>query len=74
LGPGLRDRGGASSHRVRVRRLDLHRIEATCHPDDRASARVLEKAGFHFEGRLRDHMRMRGQWRDSLLYATIRAD
>ncbi|HZE50761.1 MAG TPA: GNAT family N-acetyltransferase [Jatrophihabitantaceae bacterium] len=53
--------------------LDLHRIEATCHPDNGASARVLEKAGFQFEGRLRDHMQARGQWRDSLLYATIRA-
>jgi RimJ/RimL family protein N-acetyltransferase len=54
--------------------LDLHRIEATCHPDNRASARVLEKVGFQFEGRLRDHMQARGEWRDSLLYATIRAD
>lgn len=52
--------------------LDLHRIEATCHPDNRASARVLEKAGFQFEGRLRDHLLARMQWRDSLLYATIR--
>jgi [ribosomal protein S5]-alanine N-acetyltransferase len=52
--------------------LDLHRIEATCHPDNRGSARVLEKAGFQFEGRLRDHLRAGGQWRDSLLYATIR--
>src|SRR5256885_11645105 len=43
--------------------MDLHRIEATCHPDNRASVRVLEKAGFRFEGRLREHLRMRGQWR-----------
>jgi len=54
--------------------MDLHRIEATCHPDNRASARVLEKVGFQFEGRMRDHMQACGQWRDSLLYATIRAD
>jgi RimJ/RimL family protein N-acetyltransferase len=54
--------------------MDLHRIEATCHPDNRGSVRVLEKAGFQFEGRLRGHMQARGQWRDSLLYAAIRAD
>jgi [ribosomal protein S5]-alanine N-acetyltransferase len=49
----------------------IHRLEATCHPDNVASARVLEKAGLTFEGRLRDHARKDGRWRDSLLYAVI---
>jgi RimJ/RimL family protein N-acetyltransferase len=53
--------------------LGLHRIAATCHPDNAASARVLEKAGMTFEGRLRGHMRVRGGWRDSLLYAVVAA-
>ena len=52
-------------------RLGMHRLSATCHPDNAASARVLEKAGLHLEGRLRDHMWVRGSWRDSLLYATV---
>jgi [ribosomal protein S5]-alanine N-acetyltransferase len=51
--------------------LDVHRLEATCHPDNIGSIRVLEKTGLSFEGQLRDHMLMRGQWRDSLLYAAI---
>jgi [ribosomal protein S5]-alanine N-acetyltransferase len=51
--------------------LRLHRIAATCHPDNRGSARVLEKAGMSLEGRLRDHRLVRGQWRDSLLYAAV---
>jgi RimJ/RimL family protein N-acetyltransferase len=51
--------------------LGLHRIEATCHPDNRASARVLEKIGMRYEGRLRDHLLVRGAWRDSLLYAAV---
>ena len=51
--------------------LGLHRITATCHPDNVGSARVLEKAGMIREGRLRDHKLVRGQWRDSLLYAAI---
>jgi RimJ/RimL family protein N-acetyltransferase len=51
--------------------LELHRIAATCHPENRASARVLEKAGMSFEGRMRGHMRVRDGWRDSLLYAVV---
>jgi ribosomal-protein-alanine N-acetyltransferase len=51
--------------------LDVHRLEATCHPENIGSIRVLEKTGLTFEGRLRDHMLMRGEWRDSLLYAAI---
>lgn len=53
------------------RRLHLHRIWATCVADNEASARVLEKAGMRAEGRLRDHVLLRGRWRDSLLYAVI---
>jgi L-amino acid N-acyltransferase YncA len=51
--------------------LRLHRIWATCRPDNQGSARVLEKIGMELEGQLRDHILIRGQWRDSLLYAAI---
>ncbi|MEH3139854.1 MAG: GNAT family protein [Mycobacterium kyogaense] len=54
--------------------LGLRRISATCHPENRASARVLQKAGLVFEGRMRSHMLVRGHWRDSLLYAIVRDD
>lgn len=54
--------------------LQLRRISATCHPDNHASSRVLEKAGLVFEGRLRSHLFVRGVWRDSLLYAAISDD
>jgi RimJ/RimL family protein N-acetyltransferase len=42
--------------------LGLRRITATCHPDNFASARVLEKAGLHCEGTLRDHLGVRAGW------------
>jgi ribosomal-protein-alanine N-acetyltransferase len=42
------------------RRLSLHRLWATTHPDNIASARVLEKVGFTYEGRLRDHLHVKG--------------
>jgi RimJ/RimL family protein N-acetyltransferase len=49
----------------------LHRITATCDPENAASARVLEKIGMTREGRLRDHFLIRGAWRDRLLYAKL---
>ncbi|MGY2032470.1 GNAT family N-acetyltransferase [Nocardia gipuzkoensis] len=52
-------------------RLRLRRISATCHPDNHASARVLEKVGSTLEGRMRSHLFVRGVWRDSLLYAAV---
>ena len=52
-------------------RLHLHRLWATCVAENVASARVLEHAGMGVEGRLRDHVLLRGQWRDSLLYAIV---
>lgn len=55
-----------------VRRLQ--RVTATCRPENVGSARVLEKAGLRLEGRMRDHMWIRGRYRDSLLYAALRTD
>ncbi len=49
--------------------LKLHRIWATCRPENSASMRVLEKAGLKREGLLRDNKKLRGQWVSSYLYA-----
>ncbi len=38
-----------------ARELGVQRLHAEVHPDHEASRRVLEKAGFHFEGVLRCH-------------------
>ena len=54
--------------------LGLHRIEATCHPDNLASRKVLERAGMQYEGRARQHVEVRGQWRDSLMFAVLDSD
>jgi RimJ/RimL family protein N-acetyltransferase len=51
--------------------LELHRIHATCDPRNDPSARVLEKIGMQREGRLREHVLQRGEWRDSWLYAIL---
>lgn len=56
------------------RDLGLHRVTAACGPDNVGSIRVLEKLGYVYEGRLRDHVYTNGAWRDSLLYALLEDD
>ncbi len=51
--------------------LRLHRIFATCDPQNKGSVRVLEKVGMRREGRLREHKWVKGIWRDSFLYAIL---
>jgi RimJ/RimL family protein N-acetyltransferase len=52
--------------------LDLVRIHAHCFATNPASARVLEKAGFAFEGRLRKAVCKGGEVLDALLYARVK--
>jgi ribosomal-protein-alanine N-acetyltransferase len=51
--------------------IGLHRIWACHDPDNPASGRVLEKAGLTHEGRIRDHLFVRGRWRDSVTYSIL---
>ena len=50
-------------------KFQLRRIYAEPFANNPASARVLEKAGFTFEGRLKNNVMKDGQVLDSLLYA-----
>jgi RimJ/RimL family protein N-acetyltransferase len=54
--------------------LGLHRIHASADTRNGASIRVLDKLGMRQEGRLREHVMMRGEWRDSYLYAVLRSE
>ena len=47
----------------------LRRISAEVFSNNPASARVLEKAGFTFEGRLKNNVLKDGELLDSLIYA-----
>ncbi len=51
--------------------LKLHRIFATCRPENIASWRVLEKLGMQREGLLRENTWIRGSWHSSYLYAIL---
>ena len=51
--------------------MKLHRIYATCDPENHASRKVLEKNGLTQEGHLRENLMIRDVWRDSLVYAIL---
>jgi RimJ/RimL family protein N-acetyltransferase len=50
------------------------RIEAETNPENRASQRVLEKAGFTKEGVIRKSVYARGKWLDGILYSILREE
>jgi RimJ/RimL family protein N-acetyltransferase len=53
---------------------DLHRLEIHAHPDNAASRRVAEKAGFRLEGILRGYEELKGRLDDIAMYARLRDD
>jgi len=54
--------------------LRLHRIEASCLPENGRSIRLLEKVGFVREGLARRYLCIAGEWRDHLLWALLADD
>ena len=51
--------------------LGLHRVEAACMPNNKASQTLLQRCGFRREGYARNFLKINGVWRDHLLYAVI---
>jgi ribosomal-protein-alanine N-acetyltransferase len=49
-------------------------VQAFIHPDNAASRRLVEKLGFHYEGLLRDNLRVSGAWRNDMLFALLETD
>jgi RimJ/RimL family protein N-acetyltransferase len=64
----------AVTRHVFATRPELERIEAWVFGWNPASARVLEKAGYRLEGRLRARVRKDGETTDQLAYALLRSD
>jgi RimJ/RimL family protein N-acetyltransferase len=54
--------------------LGLHRITALADIENTRSHAVLQKLGFRREGLLRQNFWMRGEWRDSDLFALLAAE
>jgi len=53
---------------------NIERIQATTETRNKASQRVLEKAGFSREGILRKGGFVRGEWADGYLYSILREE
>lgn len=51
--------------------LDVHRVWARCDSENAASLRVLEKIGMRREGFFRHDCQIRGEWRDTALFAIL---
>jgi ribosomal-protein-alanine N-acetyltransferase len=51
--------------------LGLHRMWASCLPENPASERVLQKVGMRKEGFLVKNLKIHGVWKSSFLYAML---
>jgi ribosomal-protein-alanine N-acetyltransferase len=54
--------------------LGLHRVQAAVVPENKASARVLQKCRFREEGLARRYLFLDGQWKDHRMFALTPED
>jgi RimJ/RimL family protein N-acetyltransferase len=54
--------------------LRARRVQLLTEPDNKASQRVAEKAGFTAEGKLRSYIELKGRRRDAIMYGLIPED
>ena len=54
--------------------LRLHRLEAACLPENKASAALLTRTGFQYEGLARRYLKINGTWQDHWLFALLNVD
>jgi RimJ/RimL family protein N-acetyltransferase len=79
MAPDARRRGvGARATRMlaewAVRSLGLERVELLAHPDNEASQRLAERAGFTREGVMRKYRRRHGVREDLVMYSLLAED
>jgi ribosomal-protein-alanine N-acetyltransferase len=56
------------------RETELHRIFATISVENAASIKLVERLGFVFEGRMREHYLIQGRRTDELIYGLLRSE
>ena len=67
-GRGLTTRAVTAITEYGFSELDLHRIEINLRPENLASEKVAQKAGYSFEGVRLRYLHINGEWRDHLTY------
>ncbi|UJC76871.1 N-acetyltransferase [Rhodococcus erythropolis] len=73
-GQGCASEAGSAVLELAFARLGAQRVQATCRPENSASASALTKIGMVEEGRMRAHMVIRGTVVDSLLFAAVQPE
>ena len=68
-GQGIATQAVKLAVEIAFEELGLHRVQAAVVPENTASARVLEKAGFREEGLARRYLFLDGQWKDHRMFA-----
>jgi ribosomal-protein-alanine N-acetyltransferase len=67
-GRGLTTRAVIAMTEYGFSELDLHRIEINLRPENAASEKVAQKAGYTYEGIRYRYLHINGDWRDHLTY------
>jgi len=71
LAAWLRDRIDERADRIRLSVVKAHRLYAQIDTENAASIALAEKLGFSREGHQRLDTLIRGEWRDTLIYARL---
>ncbi len=70
-GKGLATEAAQEILALGFKRHHMHRIFATCEPGNHASQRVLKKIGMTYEGTMREALKLKNGWRDSMLWSIL---
>jgi ribosomal-protein-alanine N-acetyltransferase len=73
-GKGLATDASATLLRFGAASLRVHRINATCDPENERAVALLERLGLTREGRMRQAVRTHLGWRDRLVYGRLLDD
>lgn len=79
LHPEAQGRGYATEAAARMLELgfdgaDLHRIYARCSVHNQPSWRLMERLGMRREAHLREHVFIKGEWAEELVYAQLETE
>jgi [ribosomal protein S5]-alanine N-acetyltransferase len=74
VGQGLATEMGHAMLQFAFGTLRLHRVQAKCRAENRASRRIMAKLGMREEGVMRDEMFVRGEWWSTVQAAILSTD